>query len=163
RLVCPQGHGLPPKPDARFCDKCGAQLIAAAVPVASPGVAPPPASPPQAPYPPPASLPQVSPAANRQAQVNPPAPRPRPAPPAPPYPPPAYPPQAVMYPQTPPPYPPPAYPQAPLNPASSPCQRCGGGALRLEASLNLCPQCHALRLLAPGYHLECTAFQWAQD
>lgn len=140
RLVCPQGHGLPPKPDARFCDKCGAQLIAAAPP--------------------------NPPAVNRQAPVNPPAPQ-RPAPPVPPavpYTGPAYPPQAAMYPQAPPlPYPPPAYPPAPVKPAPGLCQLCGGGASRLDAALNLCPQCHAVRLLAPGYRLDCAAFQWAQD
>ena len=43
------------------------------------------------------------------------------------------------------------------------CQTCGGEAARLDAKLNLCPQCHAVRLLAPGYHLDCAAFQWAQD
>jgi Zn-dependent protease with chaperone function len=184
--VCPHGHGHPPNPDARFCHQCGAQLVAPAPGVAAPNAAP---APPQAPNQPPpaqAANPQgakpqtpvnpntpISPQVlvNPQAQQQPPAPMqspPYPPPPAP-YPPASYPQQQMAMRPPAPPYPPQAYPPpqayqpVPYKPAPMVCQTCGGNAARLEEKRNVCPQCHAVRPLAPGYHLDCAAFQWAQD
>lgn len=169
QLICPHGHGHPPTRDARFCDKCGAQLIA------TPAVAPITPKPAAAPVPPQVSnQPHAAQSANPQA-ANPQAPahsqgqQPPAAPPAhppqrAPYPPPPYPPQVGLRPPAPPPaYAPPAYTPMPFPPATHFCQTCGGEAARLDARLNLCPQCHAVRRLAPGYRLDCVAFQWAQD
>jgi Zn-dependent protease with chaperone function len=43
------------------------------------------------------------------------------------------------------------------------CHVCGGQGRRLEAKLNVCPGCRWLRPLAPGYSVDPSAFQWAQD
>ncbi len=43
------------------------------------------------------------------------------------------------------------------------CQNCGLNGEKLDARINFCPQCRWLRPLAPGYKLDCAAFQWAQD
>lgn len=164
QLICPHGHGHPPTRDARFCDKCGAQLIATpAAPVTpKPAATPGPLQVSNQPHAAQSANPQ---AANPQAPVNSqgqqlPAALPAHPPQRAPYPPPPpYPPQAGLRP----PAPPPAYTPTPFPPATRFCQTCGGEAARLDARLNLCPQCHAVRPLAPGYHLDCAAFQWAQD
>ncbi|MEW6126224.1 MAG: M48 family metallopeptidase [Acidobacteriota bacterium] len=43
------------------------------------------------------------------------------------------------------------------------CQFCGGNGARLAPHLMVCPDCHWLRPLVPGYALDCSVFQWAQD
>ena len=43
------------------------------------------------------------------------------------------------------------------------CQVCGGNGRTLEAQINICSGCHWLRPLAPGYSIDPSAFQWAQD
>jgi Zn-dependent protease with chaperone function len=43
------------------------------------------------------------------------------------------------------------------------CHVCGGNGHALDAKEMMCRQCRWLRPLAPGYHLEPSAFQWAQD
>jgi Zn-dependent protease with chaperone function len=43
------------------------------------------------------------------------------------------------------------------------CPNCGVNGEKLDARINFCPQCRWLRPLAPGYKLDCAAFQWAQD
>ena len=43
------------------------------------------------------------------------------------------------------------------------CHVCGGNGRTLEAQINICSGCHWLRPLAPGYNVDPSAFQWAQD
>ena len=43
------------------------------------------------------------------------------------------------------------------------CGTCGGGGARLPVIVTVCPECRWLRPLAPGYAVEPSAFQWAQD
>jgi Zn-dependent protease with chaperone function len=43
------------------------------------------------------------------------------------------------------------------------CHVCGGNGHALDAKEVMCRQCRWLRPLAPGYHLNPSAFQWAQD
>lgn len=43
------------------------------------------------------------------------------------------------------------------------CAACGGDGSRLDAALSFCSRCRWLRPLVPGYSLDCSAFQWAQD
>ncbi|HLV79568.1 MAG TPA: M48 family metallopeptidase [Chthonomonadaceae bacterium] len=47
--------------------------------------------------------------------------------------------------------------------AAPPCSCCGGDGSRLARDQVVCPQCRWLRPLAPGYRVEPSAFQWAQD
>lgn len=51
----------------------------------------------------------------------------------------------------------------PLASYAAACMTCGGDGSRLDTSQNLCSQCRWLRPLSPGYQLDCSAFQWAQD
>jgi Zn-dependent protease with chaperone function len=44
-----------------------------------------------------------------------------------------------------------------------PCQVCGGNGRALEANTVICRGCRWLRPLAPGYNVQPSAFQWAQD
>lgn len=44
-----------------------------------------------------------------------------------------------------------------------PCSVCGGDGSQLPTRINVCQACRWLRPLAPGYRLDCSAFQWAQD
>ncbi|HZT43961.1 MAG TPA: M48 family metallopeptidase [Chthonomonadaceae bacterium] len=44
-----------------------------------------------------------------------------------------------------------------------PCPCCGGDGSRLAQDLVVCPQCRWLQPLAPGYSVDPSAFQWAQD
>ena len=44
-----------------------------------------------------------------------------------------------------------------------PCHVCGGNGRALEATVVICRGCRWLRPLAPGYNVEPSAFQWAQD
>ncbi len=43
------------------------------------------------------------------------------------------------------------------------CKLCGGNGVGLGAGENICTQCGWLRPLFPGYHLDRSAFLWAQD
>ncbi|MGI8468143.1 MAG: M48 family metallopeptidase [Pyrinomonadaceae bacterium] len=43
------------------------------------------------------------------------------------------------------------------------CSRCGGDGQRLAPQIIVCPQCRWLRPLAPGYAVDCSAFQWSED
>lgn len=43
------------------------------------------------------------------------------------------------------------------------CKVCGGGGANLSADKEACAECNWLRPLAPGFHLDVSAFQWAQD
>lgn len=43
------------------------------------------------------------------------------------------------------------------------CQTCGGNGQNLDEKIIVCPECRWLRPLAPGYGIECSAFQWAED
>jgi Zn-dependent protease with chaperone function len=52
------------------------------------------------------------------------------------------------------------YQPAPLPPA---CGTCGGGGQWLDAEKIICKECRWLRPLAPGYAIDCSAFQWAED
>lgn len=65
---------------------------------------------------------------------------------------------------------PPLVSPAGLDPGSArpvtyaiPCAACGGDGSRLEATVDFCNHCRWLRPLVPGYKLDCSAFQWAQD
>jgi len=50
-----------------------------------------------------------------------------------------------------------------MQPVPGFCAACGGMGVRLKAEDQVCHQCGWLRPLVPGYHLECSTFQWAQD
>jgi Zn-dependent protease with chaperone function len=43
------------------------------------------------------------------------------------------------------------------------CAYCGGEGVRLDPSIDVCPQCRWLRPLAPGYVVHPNAFQWGAD
>lgn len=43
------------------------------------------------------------------------------------------------------------------------CQKCGDDGSRLPEKVFICPECRWLRPLAPGYAIDCAAFQWAED
>lgn len=43
------------------------------------------------------------------------------------------------------------------------CKVCGGGGAQLAADKDACSECNWLRPLAPGFNLDVSAFQWAQD
>ena len=43
------------------------------------------------------------------------------------------------------------------------CQKCGGDGQRLEPHVLVCQECNWLRPLVPGYGVDCSAFQWAED
>lgn len=59
----------------------------------------------------------------------------------------------------------PVQPMIPIQQFQQPvfCQVCGGNGRTLEATVNVCSVCRWLRPLAPGYNVEPSAFQWAQD
>ena len=60
----------------------------------------------------------------------------------------------------------PMSPAAPMSVAAAPappCPCCGGDGSRLAQEMAVCPQCRWLRPLAPGYSVDPSAFQWAQD
>lgn len=55
-------------------------------------------------------------------------------------------------------------PQAPVYYQPPPsCRTCGGDGRGLAEKLLVCPECRWLRPLAPGYAIDCAAFQWAED
>lgn len=69
-----------------------------------------------------------------------------------------------------PPPPPFAVPQAqavlpppPVLPSFVACAVCGGGGANLSPDKIVCSECNWLRPLAPGFHLDVSSFQWAQD
>jgi Zn-dependent protease with chaperone function len=159
-LICPKGHGRPSMPGSFFCNACGERLI----PEAQQNHA--------AKQAPPAHPGQFQ---NGNLQAPPPAMQNQPL---------AYPPQANGY------YPQPQgiapaqnfapvqqYAPAPFNrqmagqgqplvmqnPAKAYCNRCGGGGVRLAATVLVCSQCRWLRPLAPNYRIGSEAFMWAQD
>ncbi|MFH1176182.1 MAG: M48 family metallopeptidase [Acidobacteriota bacterium] len=78
-------------------------------------------------------------------------------------------PPAAVYPPAPgpPPAPPsPAPGYAPVIGAPAPppgCGACGGNGVRLPVDMLVCPECHWLRPLAPGYAVDPAAFVWGQD
>ena len=43
------------------------------------------------------------------------------------------------------------------------CAVCGGGGANLTADKEACSECNWLRPLVPGFHLDVSSFQWAQD
>ncbi|MDQ4120791.1 MAG: M48 family metallopeptidase [Acidobacteriota bacterium] len=43
------------------------------------------------------------------------------------------------------------------------CRTCGGDGRGLSDKMLICPECRWLRPLAPGYAIDCSAFQWAED
>jgi Zn-dependent protease with chaperone function len=43
------------------------------------------------------------------------------------------------------------------------CRACGGDGRGLDQKIVVCPECRWLRPLAPGYSIDCAAFQWAED
>ncbi len=47
--------------------------------------------------------------------------------------------------------------------AVKPCHLCGGNGHALDLNAVICRGCRWLRPLAPGYHVDPAAFQWAQD
>jgi Zn-dependent protease with chaperone function len=53
-------------------------------------------------------------------------------------------------------------PQAPVSTRST-CKLCGSNGDSLDASETVCSECGWLRPLFPGYHLDRSAFLWAQD
>jgi Zn-dependent protease with chaperone function len=159
-LICPKGHGRPSMPGSFFCNSCGERLVAEARQTPAPLQAQPA---------PPAPL------QNGNPQAPPPALQNQPAA----YPPPAngYYPQAQGIPSPQnfapvQPYAPAPYnyqgavqgqPMIRQNPARAYCNLCGGGGLRLAASVLVCSQCRWLRPLAPNYQIGSEAFMWAQD
>jgi Zn-dependent protease with chaperone function len=62
-------------------------------------------------------------------------------------------------------------PQQPFQPISVPrpvppphfCRVCGGDGRGLPPQILVCQECGWLRPLAPGYEIDCAAFQWAED
>ena len=52
--------------------------------------------------------------------------------------------------------------QQPLN-YQPQCRTCGGDGRGLEQKIVVCSECRWLRPLAPGYSIDCSAFQWAED
>jgi Zn-dependent protease with chaperone function len=159
-LFCRNGHQQP-NADSRFCIYCGTPLI------------PPPAqqqfTPPQTPpiQQPPPQTPQVP--KQIQPQIPPQSPVSPQAPPVsqPPFnqvqqpqfnqPPPQYNQNGAFAPNY---YPQPA-PVQPFQPIV--CRTCGGNGQNLDAQAVICRECRWLRPLAPGYAIECSAFQWAED
>ncbi|MBI3650073.1 MAG: M48 family metalloprotease [Acidobacteria bacterium] len=156
-LRCPHGHGEVTVPDSRFCNTCGAPLVAVFQPLNQA------AQPPM----PPMVAAQFSNQQIRPAQsvfAN-------PAP-------------AHNYPQNGYAQPPfnPQMPGQQFNPqmqgqqfnpqmqgqavnatAKSFCKVCSGNGATLDASVIVCPQCRWLRPLAVNYKIDCEAFLWAQD
>ena len=131
--LCRNGHQLPVS-DSKFCIYCGVSLNA---------------QPPQPPLPPvqPPNMPSP------QQQFQPPAN-----------------PQFYQQQQTPPQYPPNAQYGQPfsIQPQVQPvqpivCRTCGGKGQGLDEKIIVCKECRWLRPLAPGYGIECSAFQWAED
>jgi Zn-dependent protease with chaperone function len=62
------------------------------------------------------------------------------------------------------------YPAQPVNQNFQPqvysqpvCRICGGDGRGLAEKMLICPECRWLRPLAPGYSIDCAAFQWAED
>jgi Zn-dependent protease with chaperone function len=51
----------------------------------------------------------------------------------------------------------------PVPPQSVGCTTCGGNGTRLGVLEVVCSGCRWLRPLAPGYYVDCSAFQYAQD
>lgn len=43
------------------------------------------------------------------------------------------------------------------------CRTCGGDGRGLADKMLICQECRWLRPLAPGYQIDCSAFQWAED
>jgi Zn-dependent protease with chaperone function len=43
------------------------------------------------------------------------------------------------------------------------CRTCGGDGQKLEQKIVVCPGCRWLRPITPGYSIDCSAFQWAED
>lgn len=59
----------------------------------------------------------------------------------------------------------PAQPFRPVQPIPQAmfCHTCGGQGRTLTANINICSSCRWLRPLAPGYNIDPSSFQWAQD
>ncbi|HEX8287775.1 MAG TPA: hypothetical protein VF556_07270 [Pyrinomonadaceae bacterium] len=54
--------------------------------------------------------------------------------------------------------------QTPFPPAPAvQCRTCGDSGQNLDAKTIICRECRWLRPLAPGYAIDCSAFQWAED
>jgi Zn-dependent protease with chaperone function len=160
-LICPKGHGSPSMPGSNFCNDCGERLISSSPQQQNP-------------------QPPVQQNGNLQFQNH------QPQAPRPPYPNQALPyqqganqihPQQPVYPPAQNFVPVPQYAPAQFNGqmavqgqqmavqnlAKAYCQACGGGGVRLAATVLVCSQCRWLRPLAPNYSISCETFVWAQD
>lgn len=153
--TCRNGHRQP-NADSKFCIYCGTPLQAQHAQSAAPQQAPPvqhnpqPLPPQNLPPPPPSqnqpppnqNQPQFNqnPPPNQQYNQN----------------------QQQQFNQNQP--PPNYYPQPQFQPAQpAVCQTCGGDGKRLDEKTLVCRECRWLRPLAPGYGIDYSAFQWAED
>ena len=146
--VCLNGHQQP-NADSKFCIYCGTPLNAPPAQTVAPPPQTPPAQQNNQPQPPPNN--QFEPSSNQNQ------PPPFNQPPPNQFQPPA------QYNQNPPPnyYPQPAPPQQQFQPEV--CRTCGGNGRQLDEKTIVCKECRWLRPLAPGYAIDYSAFQWAED
>lgn len=133
-LVCYNGHPSP-TPDASFCFECGARLGTMTGTINQSAITH------QAPHQAPHQSPPALPIQQQRHPGSLPTPPPHHGLPAPP--------QAQQA----------MVPAVPVNQ----CRRCGGQGQWLERHIVRCQECSWLRPLAPGYTLDCAAFQWSED